>query len=81
MRIKSIIVVAALLIISYGCFYEGKSTNNNPNILFILVDDLGWADLGFTGSTFYETPNIDKLAASGLVFTDAYAPSPICSPS
>ncbi|WP_375585820.1 sulfatase [Cyclobacterium xiamenense] len=52
-----------------------------PNVLFILVDDLGYQDLGFTGSRFYETPNIDKLASEGMVFTNAYAASPICSPS
>ncbi len=81
MRIKFLITVAVFLIICYGCLYEGKSKNDKPNILFILVDDLGWADLGYTGSKFYETPNIDKLASSGLVFTDAYAPSPVCSPT
>lgn len=52
-----------------------------PNILFILVDDLGYHDLGYTGSLFYETPNIDKLASEGMDFTNAYAASPICSPS
>jgi len=81
MRIKSAIVVATLLIFSCSFIYKKKYKTDQPNILFILVDDLGWADLGFTGSTFYETPNIDKLAASGMVFTDAYAASPICSPS
>lgn len=52
-----------------------------PNILFILIDDLGWRDLGCYGSTFYETPNIDRLAAGGMTFTDAYAASPVCSPT
>lgn len=52
-----------------------------PNILFILVDDLGYHDLGYTGSRFYETPHIDKLASEGMSFTNAYAASPICSPS
>lgn len=56
-------------------------TQGKPNILFILVDDLGYHDLGYTGSSFYETPNIDKLASEGMVFTNAYAASPICSPS
>lgn len=51
-----------------------------PNILFILADDLGWSDLGFTGSRFYETPNLDAMAASGLRFTSFYA-SPNCTPS
>ena len=50
-----------------------------PNFLFILVDDLGYTDVGYNGSTFYETPNIDKLATQGMVFTDGYAPAPLCS--
>jgi arylsulfatase A-like enzyme len=52
-----------------------------PNIVFILIDDLGWADLGCYGSTFHETPNLDRLAADGARFTDAYAASPVCSPT
>ena len=53
---------------------------NKPNMVFILVDDLGHADVGFNGSTFYETPNIDKLAHNGLVLENAYM-YPTCSPS
>jgi arylsulfatase A-like enzyme len=52
-----------------------------PNVIIILVDDLGWADLGCSGSTFYETPNIDRLARRGMRFTNAYADCPVCSPS
>ncbi len=52
-----------------------------PNFLFILVDDLGWSDLGCYGSRFAETPNLDRLAASGVRFTDAYASCPVCSPT
>ncbi|MBN1908980.1 MAG: sulfatase [Pirellulales bacterium] len=51
------------------------------NFVFILVDDLGWTDLGCYGSTFYETTNVDRLAASGMRFTNAYAASPVCSPT
>lgn len=54
---------------------------NPPNILFILVDDLGWADLSCYGSSYHETPNIDLLAAEGIRFTQAYASSPVCSPT
>ncbi len=53
----------------------------SPNILFLLADDLGWMDLSCQGSTFYETPNIDRLAARGVRFTDAYATGPVCSPT
>src|SRR6476661_7832627 len=52
-----------------------------PNIVFILADDLGWADLGCYGSTFYETPNIDSLAAGGMRFLNAYAACCVCSPT
>ena len=52
-----------------------------PNIIFILIDDLGWADLGCQGSRFYETPNIDRLAARGVRFTDAYTCAANCAPT
>ncbi len=54
---------------------------SKPNVIFILIDDLGWNDLSFTGSSFYETPNIDRLAAAGMNFTNAYATCPVCSPT
>ncbi|HET8590468.1 MAG TPA: sulfatase [Nakamurella sp.] len=56
-------------------------TVSPPNIVFILIDDMGWRDLGCYGSTFYETPRIDALARQGALFTDAYAAAPICSPT
>jgi arylsulfatase A-like enzyme len=52
-----------------------------PNIILIAIDDLGWRDLACYGSGFYETPNLDRLAASGMQFTDAYASCPVCSPT
>lgn len=52
-----------------------------PNVIFFLVDDLGWTDVGSYGSNFYETPNIDKLADQGVKFTDAYAACHVCSPT
>jgi len=54
---------------------------NRPNIILILLDDLGWRDLACYGSPFYETPNLDRLAAEGMRFTDAYAACPVCSPT
>ncbi len=57
------------------------AASRRPNFVFVLVDDLGWADLGCYGSTYYETPNIDKLAADGMRFTQAYAAAPVCSPT
>ena len=52
-----------------------------PNVIVFLVDDMGWRDSGAYGSTYYETPNIDALAAHGVLFTDAYSASPLCSPT
>lgn len=56
-------------------------TGKKLNFVFILIDDLGWVDTGCYGSDFYETPNIDRLAGEGMQFTDAYAASPVCSPT
>ena len=55
--------------------------NSKPNILFILADDLGYSDLSCMGSNYYETPNIDSIANSGIVFTNGYAGAQVCSPS
>lgn len=52
-----------------------------PNFVFFLIDDLGWADLGCYGSEFYESPNLDRFAASGVRFTDAYSAGTVCSPT
>jgi len=59
----------------------GNAHTEKPNFIFLLVDDLGWMGLGCYGSDFHETPNIDALASSGVRFTDAYAASPVCSPT
>ena len=47
--------------------------NIPPNIILINIDDMGWKDVGFMGSKYYETPNIDRLASQGMVFTNGYA--------
>lgn len=56
-------------------------TAARPNVVLFLIDDLGWADLGCYGSTFHQTPQLDRLAAGGLRFTQAYAACPVCSPT
>ncbi|WDE99343.1 sulfatase [Lentisphaera profundi] len=56
-------------------------SQSKPNVLFILIDDLGWADIGCYGAKFHETPNVDRLAMQGMRFTDAYAASAVCSPT
>ena len=58
-----------------------EKNSKKPNIVLINVDDLGWKDLGYMGSTYYETSNVDKLAAEGMVFTNAYAGAANCAPS
>ncbi len=54
---------------------------NKPNIIFVLIDDIGWKDLGCTGSRYYETPHLDRLAGEGIRFENAYAAGPVCAPS
>ena len=69
-------------VLNLSCKAQKITTNNiKPNIVLINVDDLGWKDLGFMGSTYYETPNVDKLAQEGMVFTNAYAGASNCAPS
>ena len=53
----------------------------NPNILFIMADDLGWMDLACQGNKLVETPHLDRLAKQGMRFTSAYAAAPVCSPT
>ena len=61
-------------------FVSAEETTK-PNIVFFLVDDLGWSDIGCFGSSFYETPNVDALAQEGVRFTNAYAACHVCSPT
>jgi arylsulfatase A-like enzyme len=69
-----------------GCGQNNRLSADNavarkPNFVFILIDDMGWRDVGFMGSTFYETPNIDRLASQGMVLTSAYSNAPNCAPT
>ena len=68
-------IIALLVGMNSGCSQE------QPNIILFVVDDLGYYDLSFTGSGLYETPNVDKLAAEGISFTNAYVSHPRCVPS
>ena len=63
------------------CKISFASGPRQPNIVLFYVDDLGWSDLGYSGSSFYESPNIDRLANEGVVFDNAYACAPNCAPS
>ena len=65
-----------------GSFLGAASADARPpNIVFFLVDDLGWSDVGCYGSTFHETPHIDQLAKEGMRFDNAYSTCHVCSPS
>jgi len=89
LRKMATVAAAAISVISLSTttICQGEETTQSasekklPNFIFFLVDDLGYTDLGCYGSTFHETPNLDKLAASGVQFTNAYAACPVCSPS
>ncbi|GAJ08577.1 unnamed protein product, partial [marine sediment metagenome] len=72
---------AAAGCVTSGTSAQGRVGRKRPNIIFIFIDDMGWRDVGFMGSQYYETPNIDKLASQGMVFTNAYANAPNCAPS
>jgi len=79
------IVMAGGLIIAVlaasGHARAGSSPPNKPNIVFFLVDDMGWMDSTVYGSRYYDTPNMDRLARRSMKFTDAYAANPLCSPT
>ncbi len=80
---KYLVVLSSLSMISVNGFnlHGTESDANKPNVIFILADDLGWADLPVYGNQFNEAPNIDKLAEDGIRFTNAYAASPVSSPT
>lgn len=71
----------ALAILYFLSICMHSIAQEKPNIVYINIDDLGWTDLSCYGSSFYETPNIDKLASMGMRFTDAYASAANCAPS
>lgn len=79
---KSTIILAVILTMS-ACHSKrvNRETVEKPNIVFILVDDLGWSDTSFMGNPVYETPNLDRFSNEAVVFTNAYAPAANCAPS
>lgn len=82
---KSIVLLVCLLVSGLDVVGQSSSSDHSarkkPNILFILIDDMGYADLGCYGNTEVQTPAIDRLASEGIRFTQYYASAPICSPS
>jgi len=80
---KSLFIFIALIVL-YSCNKKKENVKpeyKKPNIVFILADDLGWADLPSYGNQFNEASNLDKLASEGIQFSNAYAANPVCSPS
>ena len=73
--------LAVILLLSQCNSTDENKSATKPNILLINIDDMGWRDVGFMGSKYYETPNIDALAADGMIFTNAYASAANCAPS
>ena len=69
------------LILTLSCFFAATLHADQPNIIFIFIDDMGWGDLGCYGNDFIDTPRLDQLASEGMRFTDAYAAGAVCSPT
>jgi uncharacterized sulfatase len=76
-KLKLLFTFLLIVLLIIACGPQKKT----PNFVFILIDDLGWSDLACYGNEFHETPNIDKIAAEGIKYTDAYAASAVCSPT
>lgn len=74
--------LSTLLVVLLICALTSARAADRPNVVFILADDLGWSDTTLYGTTrFYETPNIERLARRGMLFTNAYTAHPLCSPT
>ena len=81
-KLKTLLLITVIFLFTVGLTTdESVSDEMPPNIIVIHVDDLGWADLSVQGSTFYETPHIDRLASDGVRFTDGYSSASVCSPT
>ncbi|MCI0464496.1 MAG: sulfatase [Gemmataceae bacterium] len=84
MRKRTCLLTAALLVVATWAAVPvgaAEPAPQKPNLIFILADDLGYTDVGCYGSTYYETPNIDRLAAQGIRFTSGYTCGPNCQPT
>ena len=75
------LIAASLGMIASGAAARGADAPRHPNVILFMADDLGWRDSSLYGSTFYETPNLERLARRGMMFSNAYAAAPICSPT
>jgi arylsulfatase A len=85
-RPRLLVLANALLLLPFAAAAAdepgpGQTAGRPPNVVHILIDDMGWTDLGVTGSDLFETPNIDRLAARGMRFDNAYSACTVCSPT
>ena len=78
---KKLSSICAFFLITLLCFSQNKSNKTQPNIIIILVDDMGYEDVGFNGCKDIKTPNIDKIAKQGVKFTNGYVSYAVCGPS
>ena len=81
MNFKLFLLALILLFFSCNSMTSKKKQSEKPNIIVVVIDDAGYADFGFMGSKDLETPNIDRLAKRGVIFTDAHVTSTVCAPS
>ena len=82
LKITATVLMVSLVLIAFtATTSRANAVAGKPNVVVIFVDDLGWTDLSCYGSTFHETPNIDRLAGQGAMFTSAYASCSVCSPT
>ncbi len=80
MKSRCVCAAATVVLLLFGCLATAAPTTR-PNIIFVLVDDMGYADLGCYGAKDIRTPHIDRLAREGVRFTDFYANAPVCTPT
>ena len=80
---RTFILIALIypLLLPFTSYTQEQSSATTPNVLFIIIDDLGWKDVGFNGGSFIKTPNVDKLSQQGIIFTNSYAGAANCAPS
>jgi arylsulfatase A-like enzyme len=83
MKILLVQLLATILIVSTSCSQKStkKEVNSQPNFVLVFIDDMGYGDIGTQGATGWTTPNLDKMAAEGMRFTNFYSAQPVCSAS
>lgn len=77
--LRQLLLILSVSVGLMGC-RETPDKDTRPNIIVILIDDAGYVDFGFMGSKNLDTPNIDSLAKSGVIFTDAHVSATVCGP-